>query len=124
MQYLLDIGVPHLQPRATSHSGGSPMSPFAIRSLRAFFTFAALACLILLQPKPSLGQSSPSVSTDPKTSRTSDPVDQDLFVSYWTTQTRWPSELHLSNNLVAPDPPLSPPPPPPHQHPPPPPSHP
>ena len=79
------------------------MSPFAIRSLRAFFTFAALACLILLQPKPSLGQSSPSVSTDPKTSRTSDPVDQELFVSYWTTETGWRSELHLSNNLVGQD---------------------
>src|SRR5260370_33851470 len=100
MQYLLGIGVPHLQPRATSHSGGSPMSPFAIRSLRAFFPFAALACLILLQPKPSLGQSSPSVSTDPKTSRTSDPVDQELFVSYWTTEIGWRSDIPLSKNLL------------------------
>src|SRR5260370_36469276 len=108
MQYLLDIDVPHLQPRATSHSGGSPMSPFAIRSLRAFFPFAALACLILLQPKPSPGQSSPSGSTDPKSSRTSDPVDQELIVSDWTTETGWRSELHLSNNLVGQDPTVAP----------------
>jgi hypothetical protein len=41
---------------------------------RAIPTFATLARLILLQPRVVVGQSSPSVSTGPKTSRTSDPT--------------------------------------------------
>jgi hypothetical protein len=68
-------------------------------SLLFIFAFSLATC----------GGSAQSPSTPPQAHQRPtppappDPVGQEQFVAYWTTETGWTSELQLRNNAVAQD---------------------
>jgi hypothetical protein len=54
----------------------------------------------MAQPQAVLGQSGPQVPSAQPIAKTPDPVDQEQFLPYWTTETGWDTELQLRNNLA------------------------
>jgi hypothetical protein len=78
------------------------MRPFPIRNRRTAFIFAAFVSLALTQPPGVLAQSNQKSSTQ-QLAKPPQPVDQEQFISYWTTEPGWNTELHLRNNLESSD---------------------
>ena len=67
-----------------------------------------LFSLILAKPQTVLAQSGPNgprsqgiAKTSPHTTPPLSPTDQEQVVAYWTSETRWKSELQLRNNVVS-----------------------
>jgi hypothetical protein len=79
------------------------MRPFPFRNLCTAFTFAALLSLALAQPQAVLAQSSEQSPSPQQIAKPPQPVDQEQFVSYWTTEAGWNTELQLRNNLESSD---------------------
>jgi hypothetical protein len=59
--------------------------------------------LIVLLTITAKGQSAPSPQNLPHSIKPPIPADQEQFISYWTTETGWHSEIQLRNNLAAQD---------------------
>jgi hypothetical protein len=72
----------------------SPLLLFRLITVLLFISMLALNAYG--QPVPS-PQGPPHFHTPPA------PADQEQFISYWTTETGWRSELQLRNNLAAAD---------------------
>jgi hypothetical protein len=79
------------------------MRPFPIRSRCAAFIFAALVSLALAQPRAVLAQSTSKGPSQQQIAKPPQPADQEQFVSYWTTEPGWRTELQLRNNLESSD---------------------
>jgi hypothetical protein len=75
------------------------LSPRLLRSL--FILFASLI-LIPLAPQfaQAQSQSTPPAHKAPPSTAPPPAVDQQQFISYWTTETGWHTELQLRNNQV------------------------
>jgi hypothetical protein len=73
------------------------LSPAPFRPLCVFF---ALLLLVLLPAQLAAAQSSPPVSKPPTPPPPPAATDQQQFLSYWTTETGWRTELQLRNNQV------------------------
>ncbi len=73
------------------------LSPRRLRSLSFFF---APLILIPLAPQLAQAQSTPPTSKAPPPPPPPPATDQQQFVSYWTTETGWRTELQLRNNQV------------------------
>ncbi len=76
------------------------------RLLRPFFIYSAAFFLIPLAPQlaQAQSQSSPPTRKSPPPPPAPPPaVDQEQFISYWTTETGWRTELQLRNNAVGQD---------------------
>src|SRR5713101_809021 len=76
------------------------LSPARFRPLLTFYT---LFFVVPLAPRLATGQTSPNSRSRPHTGKVPAPADQEQFVSYWTSETGWKSELQLRNNLVGQD---------------------
>jgi len=76
------------------------MRPFPIQARCAALFFGALVSLAMAQPQVVLGQSGPKVPSAQGIAKAPDPVDQEQFFPYWTTETGWDTELQLRNNLA------------------------
>jgi len=71
------------------------------RCLRFFIVFACVAlALTFSSPHLAAAQSTPPTHKAPPTPPPPPAVDQQQFVSYWTTETGWRTELQLRNNQV------------------------
>ncbi len=57
---------------------------------------------LFLVPRAT-SQTTSSAQKPPHQISVADPVDQEQFISYWTTETGWRSELQLRNNLAGQD---------------------
>jgi hypothetical protein len=79
------------------------MRPFPIRNRCTAFTFTALVAFALAQPPAVLAQSSQQGPSPQQLAKPPQPADQEQFVSYWTTEPGWNTELHLRNNLESSD---------------------
>jgi hypothetical protein len=75
------------------------MRPLPAQSRFTLLFLAALVSLALAQPRAVFGQSSPKNASPQQLAKPPQPVDQEQFVSYWTTEPGWGTELHLRNNL-------------------------
>ncbi len=75
------------------------MRPFPNRSRCHAIVFATLVSLALARPWVVFAQSSPKVHSPQQPAKAPQPVDQEKFVSYWTTETGWSTDLQLRNNL-------------------------
>jgi hypothetical protein len=64
---------------------------------------SALVLVFLLAPQLALAQSPPPTRKAPPPPPPPAPVDQEQFISYWTSETGWKSELQLRNNAVGQD---------------------
>jgi maltodextrin utilization protein YvdJ len=73
------------------------MTPLSPRCYRSLFIFLIALILIPLAPQFVHGQSIPPTPSEPPLSAT----DQQQFLSYWTTETGWRTELQLRNNQVS-----------------------
>jgi|HubBroStandDraft_2_1064218.scaffolds.fasta_scaffold08834_5 hypothetical protein len=73
------------------------------RCPRPFLLFFALLILIPLAPQlaQAQSQSSPPARKPPPPPPPPPATDQQQFVSYWTTETGWRTELQLRNNQVS-----------------------
>src|SRR5260370_17444924 len=77
------------------------MRPFPLQMRYAALIFGALVSLaMMVRPQVVLGQSGPKVPSVQGIAKAPDPVDQDQFFPYWTTETGWHCELQLRNNLA------------------------
>lgn len=79
------------------------MCPFPIRSRRVALTLAVFVCAALSQPDHALAQSGQSSPSLPQVVKTPQPAAQEQYVSYWTTEPGWNTELQLRNNLDSSD---------------------
>ncbi len=69
-------------------------TPLSARLIGNLLFAVALTCLTAAAQPPPAKQNAPH--RRPPTT----PVDQEQFVSYWTSETGWKSELQLRNNAV------------------------
>jgi hypothetical protein len=77
------------------------MTLLSPRSRRSLFVFLVAPILIPIAPKFAQAQSVPPTQNAPPPQPPSPPaVDQQQFISYWTTETGWSTELQLRNNQV------------------------
>jgi hypothetical protein len=67
-------------------------------SLLFIFVLCAVTCSASAQSPSTPPQARQHLTPPPP-----DPVDQEQFIAYWTTETGWTSELQLRNNAVAQD---------------------
>jgi len=74
------------------------LSPGCLRSL---FYCSALLILSAIAPQFAQAQSSPPTRKPPPPPPSPPATDQQQFVSYWTTETGWRTELQLRNNQVS-----------------------
>lgn len=66
--------------------------------------FLILIMILNLMPtRGASGQSAAVPQSPPHSSKPPVPADQEQFISYWTTETGWHSELQLRNNLATQD---------------------
>jgi hypothetical protein len=79
------------------------MRPFFAQTRFPVLILAALVSLALAQPRAAFGQSNPKVPSPQQLAKGPQPVDQEQFVSYWTSETGWKSELQLRNNALGQD---------------------
>jgi hypothetical protein len=79
------------------------MRPFPDQCRFAVLFLAALVSLALAQPRSVFGQSSPKAPSPQQLAKPPQPVDQEQFISYWTTEPGWNTELLLRNNLESSD---------------------
>jgi hypothetical protein len=79
------------------------MRPFRLRSRRTAFNFAALLSLAVAQPQAVFAQSGQQGPSQQQLAKPPQPVDQEQFVSYWTTESGWSTELQLRNNIESSD---------------------
>src|SRR5271157_4316055 len=71
------------------------------RSHRTLFIFLVVLILIPLAPHFAQAQTVPPTQNAPPPQPPPPPaVDQQQFISYWTTETGWSTELQLRNNQV------------------------
>jgi IPT/TIG domain-containing protein len=75
------------------------MRPFPSHSRFAVLFLSTFVSLALAQPRAALGQSSPKPHFPEQLAKGPQPVDQEHFISYWTTEPGWNTELLLRNNL-------------------------
>jgi hypothetical protein len=73
------------------------LSPASFRPPCVFFV---LALVVLLAAQLAAAQSSPPASKPPAPPPPPAATDQQQFLSYWTTETGWGTELQLRNNQV------------------------
>ena len=75
------------------------------RSYRCRLSLAFLLCIAssVLAQQPSAPPQPQSNTAQPHSATPPEPVDQEQFIPYWTTETGWRSELELRNNLAASD---------------------
>jgi hypothetical protein len=73
------------------------LSPASFRPPCVFFAFALV---VLLAAQLAAAQSSPPVSKPPAPPPPPAATDQQQFLSYWTTETGWGTELQIRNNQV------------------------
>ena len=67
------------------------------------FAFLELVLMVPLASQPAMAQSSPPIRKAPPPHPPPPSVDQEQFVSYWTSETGWTSELQLKNNVAGQD---------------------
>ena len=77
------------------------------------FAVTIIALIAILSPSvaaqtwdkitAALAQSTPKTSSPQQATNTPQPADQEQFVSYWTTEPGWNTELQLRNNLESDD---------------------
>jgi hypothetical protein len=79
------------------------MRPFPLCSRCTAFIFAVFVSLALAQPQAVLAQSSQQGSPPQQLAKPPQPVAQEQFISYWTTEAGWRTELQLRNNLESSD---------------------
>lgn len=75
------------------------MRPLPAQSRFTVLFLAALVSLALAQPGAIFCQSSPKTISPQQLAKPPHPIDQEQFVSYWTTEPGWSTELQLRNNL-------------------------
>jgi hypothetical protein len=77
------------------------MTLLSPRSRRSLFVFLVALILTPLVPQFAHAQSVPPAQNTPPPQPPPPPaVDQQQFISYWTTETGWSTELQLRNNQV------------------------
>ena len=75
-----------------------------MRYLSPARSYSFLICFaFLLMNSPGLAQSPPATRNAPPPPPPLATVDQEQFLSYWTSETGWKSELQLRNNAVGQD---------------------
>jgi hypothetical protein len=79
------------------------MRPFPLRSRRAAFNFVALLSFAVTQPQAVFAQSGQQGPSPQQLAKPPQPVEQEQFVSYWTTEAGWNTELQLRNNIESSD---------------------
>jgi hypothetical protein len=67
---------------------------------RLLAILSALLMTALFAPLPSFAQSPPAARKAPPPPPPPSPTDQEQFLSYWTTETGWRTELQLRSNLL------------------------
>ena len=76
------------------------MNPSSPRRLCSLILFPTLLVLFPIAPQPMHAQSSPPTHKAPPPPPPPPATPQQQFVSYWTSETGWTSELQLRNNAV------------------------
>jgi hypothetical protein len=76
------------------------MNPLSLGRLRLFLTVLTLSTLFPFVPQLINAQSSPPAHKAPPPPPPPPAAPQQQFVSYWTSETGWTSELQLRNNAV------------------------
>jgi hypothetical protein len=76
------------------------MHSLSPRLLRSLLVLSAALILVPIAPQLAQAQSSPPTSKAPPPPPPPPATDQQQFVSYWTTETGWRTELQLRNNQV------------------------
>ena len=79
------------------------MNPSSPRRLCSLILFQTLLVLFPIAPQPMHAQSSPPTHKAPPPPPPPPATPQQQFVSYWTSETGWTSELQLRNNAVKQD---------------------
>jgi len=79
------------------------MRLLAPAQFRRLFVFFALLHVVPLAVQPATAQSSPPIRKAPPPPPPPVSADQEQFVSYWTSETGWMSELQLRNNALGQD---------------------
>src|SRR5579863_10508167 len=70
------------------------------RLLRSLLVFSAALILVLIAPHFAQAQSTPPARKPPPPPPPPPATDQQQFISYWTTETGWRTEIQLRNNQV------------------------
>ena len=70
---------------------------------RLFLCSIAVLLLTLTSPAKLKSQTVPGPQSAPHSGTPPLPADQEQFISYWTTEAGWHSELELRNNIAAQD---------------------
>jgi len=76
------------------------MNLLSPRLLRSLLVLSAALILVPIAPHLAQAQSTPPTSKAPPPPPPPPATDQQQFVSYWTTETGWRTELQLRNNQV------------------------
>ncbi len=76
------------------------MKVLSPRLLRSLLILSAALILVPIAPQLTQAQSTPPTSKAPPPPPPPPATDQQQFVSYWTTETGWRTELQLRNNQV------------------------
>ncbi len=101
-KYYLDFDVSLAYRPATWPSVRWPMCLLSPAPFRPLFVLLPLLLVVPLVAQLAVAQS-PPIRKPPPTQPPPPPVDQEQFVSYWTSETGWTSELQLKNNAAGQD---------------------